>query len=81
MTTTQDIAQAFGVSPQWLDAHHTTPSHTLGLWNCEDEGFYRYIFTQTRAAEGADWITHPRTGQQLADWWAAYQRRKETPHA
>lgn len=72
-----EIAAAFGVNQQWLELHLRTAHHQLGLWNCKDDGFYRYVYTQTRAKEGSNWLTNDRTGQQIIDWWQDYQRTRK----
>lgn len=69
------IAAAFGVPACWLrnPQHRHTPHHSLGLWNCNDDRFYRHVYQQVRAAEGPNWLTNNRTPAQLLRWWCEYR--------
>ena len=74
----QALAAAFGVGITRLTDPRTSsqPHHCLGLWNCQDEGFYRFVYRQVRTSEGPDWLTNDRTPAQLQQWWSAYQEQR-----
>lgn len=74
----QGLATAFGVDITRLTDPHTSsqPHHCLGLWNCQDEGFYRFVYRQVRTSEGPEWLTNDRTAAQLQQWWSTYQEQR-----
>ena len=82
MTTAdvQALADAFDIDIARLTepSLNSAPHHCLGLWNCQHDGFYRFVYHQVRDAEGPAWLTNDRTPAQLEQWWGAYQSAKGT---
>ncbi len=76
----QGLAAAFGLPEPWPPSWAPVDgaAHQFGLWNCQDDGFYRFVYHQVRDAEGPTWLTNDRTPAQLEQWWDAYQRAKGT---
>lgn len=76
----QGLAAAFGLPepwpPSWAPSEVT--HHRFGLWNCQDDGFYRFVYHHVRTTEGPAWLTNDRPPAQLERWWDAYQRAKGT---
>lgn len=74
------LAEAFGLPapwpPHWAPADVT--HHRFGLWNCQDDGFYSFVYHQVRATEGPAWLVNDRTPAQLQRWWDEYQSAKGT---
>lgn len=73
----QGLATAFGQPAPWpptSDAAH----HQYGMWNCQDDGFYRFVYHLVRDAEGPAWLTNDRTPEQLLRWWQAYLKSSDT---
>lgn len=72
----QALADAFGIDIARLTepSVSSVPHHCLGLWNCQDDGFYRFVYHQVRGAEGPEWLTNDRTPAQLLRWWDTYLR-------
>ena len=76
----QALADAFGIDIARLTEPSVSgvPHHCLGLWNCQDDGFYRFVYHQVRNAEGPEWLTNDRSPAQLMRWWDSYQSAKGT---
>lgn len=69
------LAEIFNVHPERLGSQvqMDTPSHRLGLWNCQNEDFYLYVFHKVRPIEGMNWLTNSRTPAQILAWRQSQQ--------
>jgi len=76
------VALAFGVSEKFLtDARYQdTQTHALGLWACQDNGFYGFAYRLVRTTEGRDWITNDRSPAWVLARWAEFERRRCPRH-
>lgn len=76
----QALADAFGIDIARLTepSISSAPHHCLGLWNCQDDGFYRFVYHLVRANEGPEWLTNDRTPAQLLQWWQSYRKSSNT---
>lgn len=74
----QALAAAFGIDISRLTepSVSSAPHHCLGLWNCLDDGFYRFVYHQVRGTEGPAWLTNDRSPAQLMRWWDDYLKSR-----